>query len=62
VPGDRPHVEPWSLTAAATEEKIGWIREAVGAREDVLVEGTSDQPKLLAKKIKLPPPIHASLD
>jgi probable F420-dependent oxidoreductase len=32
VPGDRPRVDAWSLTAAATEEKIGWIREAAGDR------------------------------
>ena len=27
-----PRVDAWSLTAAATEEKIGWIREAAGDR------------------------------
>jgi probable F420-dependent oxidoreductase len=32
VPGDRPRGEAWSLTAAATEEKINWIREAAGDR------------------------------
>jgi probable F420-dependent oxidoreductase len=32
VQGDRPRVDAWSLTAAATEEKIGWIREAAGER------------------------------
>jgi probable F420-dependent oxidoreductase len=32
VQGDRPRVDAWSLTAAATEEKIGWIREAAGDR------------------------------
>jgi probable F420-dependent oxidoreductase len=30
VSGDPPRVDAWSLTAAATEEKIGWIREAAG--------------------------------
>lgn len=30
--GERPRVEAWSLTAAATEEKISWIREAAGDR------------------------------
>jgi hypothetical protein len=28
------HLDPRSMTAAATEEKIGWIREAAGARLD----------------------------
>jgi probable F420-dependent oxidoreductase len=32
VQGDRPRVDARSLTAAATEEKIGWIREAAGDR------------------------------
>jgi probable F420-dependent oxidoreductase len=32
VQGDSPRVDAWSLTAAATEEKISWIREAAGAR------------------------------
>ena len=32
VQGDRPRVDAWSLTAAATEEKISWIREAAGDR------------------------------
>jgi len=32
MPGDTPRVEPRSLTAAATREKIGWIREAAGER------------------------------
>jgi probable F420-dependent oxidoreductase len=32
VQGDRPRVDAWSLTAAATKEKIGWIREAAGDR------------------------------
>lgn len=32
VQGDRPRVDAWSLTAAATEEKIGWVREAAGER------------------------------
>jgi probable F420-dependent oxidoreductase len=32
VPGDPPRVDAWSLTAAATEAKIGWIREAAGDR------------------------------
>ena len=32
VQGDQPRVDAWSLTAAATEEKIGWIREAAGER------------------------------
>lgn len=32
MPGDEPRVEPWSMTAAATQEKIGWIRDAAGER------------------------------
>jgi len=32
VRGDPPRVEARSLTAAATEEKTGWIREAAGDR------------------------------
>jgi probable F420-dependent oxidoreductase len=32
VQGDRPRVDARSLTAAATEEKIGWIRQAAGDR------------------------------
>lgn len=32
VQGDRPRVDAASLTAAATEEKIGWVREAAGDR------------------------------
>ena len=36
MPVGRPGLEPWSLTAAATEEKIGWIREAAGGRFDEL--------------------------
>lgn len=36
IPGDRPRLDAWSLTAAATEEKIGWIREAAGDRFDTL--------------------------
>ena len=32
VPGDTPRVDAWSLTAAATEEKIGWVRAAAGDR------------------------------
>jgi probable F420-dependent oxidoreductase len=36
VQGDRPRLEARSLTAAATEEKIGWIREAAGDRFDEL--------------------------
>ena len=32
MPGDPPRVDARSLTAAATEEKIGWIREAAGDR------------------------------
>src|SRR5919198_1472202 len=34
LPGDRsrPKLDPRSLTAAATEEKISWIREAAGKR------------------------------
>jgi probable F420-dependent oxidoreductase len=32
VQGASPRVDAWSLTAAATEEKIGWIREAAGDR------------------------------
>jgi probable F420-dependent oxidoreductase len=34
VQGDKPRLEAWSITAAATEEKIGWIREAAGERFD----------------------------
>ena len=34
VQGDQPRLEARSLTAAATEEKIGWIREAAGDRFD----------------------------
>ncbi len=30
----RVGIEPWSMTAAATEEKIGWIRQAAGERFD----------------------------
>jgi probable F420-dependent oxidoreductase len=36
VQGGRPRVDPRSLTAEATEEKIGWIREAAGDRFDEL--------------------------
>jgi probable F420-dependent oxidoreductase len=36
VQGEQPRLEPWSITAAATEEKIGWIREAAGDRFDDL--------------------------
>jgi probable F420-dependent oxidoreductase len=36
VQGERPRLDAWSLTAAATEEKIGWIREAAGERFDEL--------------------------
>ena len=36
VPGDQPRVDPRSMTAAATDEKIGWIREAAGERFDEL--------------------------
>jgi len=32
VQGDRPRVDAWSLTAAATEEKISWVRQAAGDR------------------------------
>ncbi len=32
ISGDQPRVDAWSLTAAATEEKIRWIREAAGDR------------------------------
>jgi probable F420-dependent oxidoreductase len=32
IPGDPPRVDARSLTAAATEEKIRWIREAAGDR------------------------------
>jgi hypothetical protein len=32
VQGDRPRVDARSLTAAATEEKIRWIRESAGDR------------------------------
>jgi probable F420-dependent oxidoreductase len=33
---DPPRLDAWSLTAAATEEKIRWIREAAGDRFDDL--------------------------
>lgn len=36
MPGDKPRLEAWSLTAAAAEEQIGWIREAAGERFDEL--------------------------
>jgi probable F420-dependent oxidoreductase len=32
VQGDKPRVDAWSLTAAATQEKVGWVREAAGDR------------------------------
>ena len=32
IQGDHPRVDARSLTAAATEEKIGWIRQAAGDR------------------------------
>jgi probable F420-dependent oxidoreductase len=32
IQGDSPRVDARSLTAAATEEKIGWVREAAGDR------------------------------
>ena len=32
VQGASPRLDAWSITAAATEEKIGWIREAAGDR------------------------------
>jgi probable F420-dependent oxidoreductase len=32
IQGDTPRVDARSLTAAATEEKIGWVREAAGDR------------------------------
>jgi probable F420-dependent oxidoreductase len=32
VQGDVPRADAWSLTAAATQEKIGWVREAAGDR------------------------------
>ena len=32
IPGDPPRVDARSLTAAATEEKIGWVRKAAGDR------------------------------
>jgi probable F420-dependent oxidoreductase len=32
IQGDRPRVDAASITAAATEEKIGWIRAAAGDR------------------------------
>ncbi|HEX5407078.1 MAG TPA: TIGR03621 family F420-dependent LLM class oxidoreductase [Pseudonocardiaceae bacterium] len=34
VQGERPRLEPWSITAAATEEKLGWVRDAAGDRFD----------------------------
>lgn len=36
VPGDQPTLEPKSITLAATEEKIGWVRAAAGDRFDEL--------------------------
>jgi probable F420-dependent oxidoreductase len=36
VQGEKPRLDPWSITAAATEEKIGWIRAAAGDRFDDL--------------------------
>jgi probable F420-dependent oxidoreductase len=36
LPGDRIRGEAWSITAAATEQKINWIREAAGDRFDEL--------------------------
>jgi probable F420-dependent oxidoreductase len=36
LPGDKPLPDPRSLTIAAAEEKIGWVREAAGARFDRL--------------------------
>lgn len=32
MPGAQPRLDAWSLTAEATEEKIGWIRAAAGRR------------------------------
>jgi probable F420-dependent oxidoreductase len=32
VPGDQPGLDAPSITVAATEEKIGWVREAAGDR------------------------------
>ena len=32
VQGAKPRLDAWSITAAATAEKIGWIREAAGDR------------------------------
>ncbi|MFD0636948.1 TIGR03621 family F420-dependent LLM class oxidoreductase [Catenulispora yoronensis] len=34
IPGDEPGLDAPSITVAATEEKIGWIREAAGDRFD----------------------------
>jgi probable F420-dependent oxidoreductase len=36
LPGDRPRVDPRSLTLDAAAEKLGWVREAAGARFDRL--------------------------
>lgn len=36
LPGDQPRVDPRSLTLDAAAEKIGWVREAAGARFDRL--------------------------
>lgn len=36
LPGDTPRSDPWSLTLAAAEEKVGWVREAAGDRFDRL--------------------------
>jgi len=38
MPGkrDEPAADPRSLTAAATDEKVGWVREAAGDRFDEL--------------------------
>jgi probable F420-dependent oxidoreductase len=38
IQGDTPRVDARSLTAAATEEKIGWIREAAGVTSDPRAE------------------------
>ena len=32
MPGDEPRIDPLSMTAAATEQKLDWIREAAGER------------------------------
>ncbi len=55
--GGEPRTDAWSLTAEATEEKIGWIREAAGERFDEIELNTyatgapivvTDEPRVVA--------------